>query len=358
MSEQHVAFCCGGEKGIRHLAVAVLSLHGTHSRPESLRFHIVWEGLSDTALEDLKQGWAAFSEQVSFYQAGDYLQEQAKGPQAGYWFRTYLGDILPSEIDRVLYLDYDILVLRDVSPMWDFDISNHAAAVVWDSASSRLDFPGQLAREAREMGADFNPNQPCFNSGVLFINLNRWRELSVGKTLAGRFGRFRQHYKSFHDQNELNILLQSEILPLPPSWNLQEDLWRYTNWSYELYEDLGPPKEYFNPYIRHFTGGEKADGRWRRASSKDLYYKYIDMTPWKGYRSEADRSRLNRLIAEFLDFHYLVCRGLLQNSLESYLPEMARLVCSNPLLPLMYTVIPVYRVVRRLARKIQGLPDL
>ena len=357
MSSHHVAFCCAGASGVRHLAVALLSLYTTYSQPEKLQFHVVWEDLSETDLEALRQSWATFSSQVTFYRASDYLGEQAKEPKAGYWFRTYLGDILSAEIERVLYLDYDVLVLRDTASIWDVDVSTYTAAVVWDSLSLNLDSSGLLAKEAQEMGATFDPDQRYFNSGVLLINLNRWRELDVGKTLAQRFGPFRPHYKLLHDQNELNILLQNDVLPLPPSWNFQDDIWRYTNWPYELYEGLGSPKDYFNPYIRHFTGKEKADGRWRRASLKTVYYTYLDRTPWMGYRSDVDRSRFHRLLSQFLDLHFLVCRGLIQNSLDSYLPEMARLIRANPILLLIYPIVPLYRTVRRIARKLQGISE-
>lgn len=349
----HVAFCCAGEKGLRHLAVALLSLYETYSQPEKLRFHIVWENLSGGELDALRQSWAAFSDQVLFYRASEHLGEQAKEPKAGYWFRTYLSDILSPDIDRVFYLDYDVLVLRDTVSIWDVDVSSHAAAVVWDSHSLNLDSSQGLAKEAQEMGAEFHPDRRYFNSGVLLINLDRWRELDVGKTLTARFGKFRPYYESLHDQNELNILLQNEVLPLSPSWNFQDDIWRYTSWPYELYEGLGSPKEYFRPRIRHFAGKEKVDGRWRRASYKTLYYTYLDRTPWAGYRSDIDRSRFHQLMAQFLDLHCLVCRGLLQNSLDSYLPEMARLIRANPILLLIYPAVPVYRTVHRLVRKLQ-----
>lgn len=353
MSVHHVAFCCAGAAGVRHLAVALLSLYCTHSEPEKLRFHIVWEDLSTDDLDRLRQSWAHFHDQLFFYRASQYLGEQAVVPRAGHWYRTYLGDILPASIERVFYLDYDILVLRDTAPIWNVDVSQHAAAVVWDTLSLELDSAGWLAKQARSWQAEFASDQRYFNSGVMMINLTRWRELDVGRVLAERFGKFRPGYQSLFDQNELNVLLQNDVLPLSPSWNFQDDVWLLTNWPYELYEGLGSPADYFRPVIRHFTGPEKADGRWRQASLKSVYYKYIDMTPWAGYRSEVDKSRLHQLLSQFLDLHYLVCRGVLQRSLEGYWADIARVIRANPLLLLVYPALPLYRAGRWLMQRLR-----
>jgi lipopolysaccharide biosynthesis glycosyltransferase len=348
MNEQHVAFCCSGDKGAKHLAVALLSLFETHDSPDKLRVHLVWESLSETALDALNESWQCYSTQISYYRASGWLGERALGPKSGYWFRTWLADILPEDIPFVLYLDYDVLVMRDVSPLWNLDMDNYGVAAVAEPANPRWGYAERLSFMARTMGAEFEKDDPYFNSGVLFINLKRWREMDVGHTLTERFGHYRPTYPEFHDQDELNILFRDELLLLPPCWNLIEEVWLYSLWPFHLYREFSPTSEHFKPYVRHFSGKEKVEGRWRRASYKEIYYGFLDRTAWTGWRSENDRTWVGRQLAQLLDLHYFVIRGVLQKTLPGHASRIGHLVLSNPLLPFFYLAVPLNRLWCRL----------
>ena len=48
------------------------------------------------------------------------------------YYRLFLSDILPSAIEKVLYLDGDIIVRHSLLPLWNADVSNYAAGTVMD----------------------------------------------------------------------------------------------------------------------------------------------------------------------------------------------------------------------------------
>lgn len=328
------------------LAVATRSLLETQHRPESIRVHILWEHLEESDLEKLTESWRPWLKQITFYQMSDQIGEKALDGSYGFWFRAWLHKVLPGTIERVLYLDYDILVLDDLTPLWELPLENRLVAAVPDPGSRLL---GQaLARYSRSLGLDFEEDSPYFNTGVMMINLKRWRELDIGSVLDSRFSDLRPHPSlegpAVYDQTELNLLYRDDFLAISPEWNLVEVPPKYSEWDLELYRDLADPTDYFQPKIIHFAGSNKAYDRWRRAGEKEIFYSVLDRTAWKGWRSSNDRSLVGRLLSQFLEFHYVVCRGIDQNAMPDYRARLWRLTQRNPILPLLYLVALLNRL--------------
>lgn len=355
MNRHHVAFCCSGESGLKYLSVAGLSLWSTHSQPHKLHLHLVWENIDEQELAKLRRSWSEYEGQFDFHRLSDHIGEEALDPGYGYWFRIWLAHILPQEIDRVLYLDYDMLVYQDVSPLWEVDLAGHAAGVVWDPAYRIYGLSRRLSAQAAEHGLEFGPDDPYFNSGFLLINLHWWRAADAAQTMTEAYKDHRDWFV-LHDQTELNLFLRGKVKPLSPRWNLLEPLRLYRDWDYEIYSEYDPG-DYFYPAIRHFSGEFKPDRKMVRSSEKSLFYAYLDRTEWAGWRSENDKTWLGRQVSQLLEFHYLICRGLLQGHIPDWSAKLGRLIRSNPLLPLFYAAVPFHRLRLNLRERLQALKE-
>ncbi len=66
------------------------------------------------------------------------------------WYRIFLPDLLP-EVDRILFLDADLLALDSLAPLWETDLSEHYLAAVTNVfQADHLFRPAQLGlRPAR-----------------------------------------------------------------------------------------------------------------------------------------------------------------------------------------------------------------
>ncbi len=89
-------------------------------------------------------------------------------------------DILP---DKLLYLDTDIMALKDISPLYNIDITKYDYAMARD-----------------QVGKYFFSNDYC-NSGVLLLNLKRLRE---NKILDKCYKKMMKSISSMPDQDALN----------------------------------------------------------------------------------------------------------------------------------------------------------
>lgn len=189
------------------------------------------------------------------------------------YFRLYIGELLPKTIDKVLYLDGDIIVRHSLLPLWSESLEGCPLAAVCDGYEGEIEFYNRLK---------YPPYLGYFNAGVLLINLKYWRENQVIKLfkdyMDGNFERIK-----FHDQDVLNAVFSEKKRRLPILFNLQDKFLykepKYDYWKYEE-EVLEARKD---PVVVHFTGCKP----WEKFQIyphpyRSLFYKYQDLTIWKG----------------------------------------------------------------------------
>lgn len=124
------------------------------------------------------------------------------------YYRILLSSLLDQSIEKVLYLDCDIIVLQDVAPVFDLEIDDYALAAVQD-----LTNPCDLQRMQMSI-----PYEECFFcSGVMLINLKYWREHHSEKKLLEYSKKKRVVF--LHDQDALNAVFYHAWFKLPPKWN-------------------------------------------------------------------------------------------------------------------------------------------
>ena len=86
------------------------------------------------------------------------------------YYRLFAPVLLPKDIDRVLYLDCDIIVDGDVSKMYFSEIKDISAIVTTDFMSIQAGNPKRLGYDERH---------GYFNSGMMLINIPYWREHDI-----------------------------------------------------------------------------------------------------------------------------------------------------------------------------------
>lgn len=221
-------------------------------------------------------------------------------------------------------------------------------AAVPDPLSLLEPLSRSLALSAPRLGLEFDSSDTYFNSGMLLIDLPKWRQENLVEKITANF------YEGFgnlhlHDQDSLNLLLRKRILELSPCWNLIEYARLYSDWPFQIYS--GDPNDYFQRKVRHFSGERKPDRPWVRLSDKVEFYKWLDETAWKGTRSNWDRGLRSLVFSRLLELHYLVCRGLQQKVLNSPWQRILGLLLEAPYLVPIYALLPLYRVLHSAKRK-------
>lgn len=202
------------------------------------------------------------------------------------WYRIYLPDLLP-ELDRVLYLDCDMLVVGDLTPLWRTGLDGHYLAAVSNVLErDARDWPRELGLER---AGDY------FNSGLLLLNLAALRRDGMPARLAA-FGRESGRRLRWPDQDALNALLARRRLPLHPRWNCQNSLFYYPEARRTFGADA-IAEAVSDPAILHFEGGGIVKP-WHYLSRHPYRARYLEhrrATPWPEVVPEG-RTALNRLL--------------------------------------------------------------
>ena len=203
----HVALA-GDRNILPGMAVAGRSALERSSGP--LVFEILGTGFTDADKKKLIASWKhANTAGVNFhdikqgdiknYRSTMYLKSKAA------YSRYYIGRI--PNVDRLVHIDTDIIVLRDIAEAGTMNLEGHTVAAVRD-ISVRLQ-PEQLRMTdvlGMKQSADY------FNSGFLIIDMKRWRALNAEKTLCdlsvSMFDRL-----DCQDQDALNIVFEDDLKP-------------------------------------------------------------------------------------------------------------------------------------------------
>lgn len=130
--------------------------------------------------------------------------------------RIGLADSLPETVNRLLYLDGDTLVLRDVLGLDNFPMNGNPIAAVIDSEIPNVSAKGGIGYAVGPEGLD--PAQAYFNSGVILMDLAAYRAGDFAqKSLA--FLRRYQAKLRFADQDALNAVIGGRFCALGSDWN-------------------------------------------------------------------------------------------------------------------------------------------
>ena len=191
------------------------------------------------------------------------------------YYRLLFAEILPDSINKVIYLDCDMIIMESISELWNTDISHYAIAAVTDMSESIHDF--------HRLG--YSQDLGYFNAGLLLINLAYWRERKA-KSLFWDLIKNNPERIKFHDQDVLNICFKGEKKMLPFKWNFQ-DGFIYKSELMELdeekyHQELVVARQ--NPVIIHYTSMAKPWHVECLNPYKKYFFKYLEQTQWKTYK--------------------------------------------------------------------------
>lgn len=194
--------------------------------------------------------------------------------------RLLLGELLPPNVNRTVYLDADTLVRHDLAELnrWPLRGVPVAAALDERARTAAAAFPDPAA-------VGLSAELPYFNSGVLVIDLDRWRAEKIGTRCLGLL-RDPPAAMPYADQGALNVVLAGCWAELPAGWNQQGHAYRYLSSRHSPHDRAAYRRLLVDPQIVHFTTGKKpwvsrATHPWTGA-----WYRVLDRTAFAGWRPE------------------------------------------------------------------------
>lgn len=200
------------------------------------------------------------------------------------YYRTIIPDLIPATVEKILYLDVDIIINDNIEKLLETDMGNMPLMAVKEAIPDfvpRLNIPAKY---------DY------FNTGVLLFNLTEWRKHNYCDQLANLIQN--DTSSAFRcDQDIMNVLFHRTISFLHPKWNFQS--WHYQLTQSELFERYSVEKDLLtsNPSIIHFTGPSKPWLFLCMHPYKPLFIKYLNKTRHGGFMEQGKiQLRIKKII--------------------------------------------------------------
>lgn len=241
--------------------------------------HIISAGLQ-ARTEEAINSFSTTQQMVVSYYALDKNWVDRNLPQltghisTATFFRCFMGDLLPTDIHRVLYLDCDLIITDHLDELWSFDLQGAVVGVVEDMWAL-------CGIEGERLG--YPTSYSYFNAGVLLIDMDKWREMDMTHLSLDYMSKYREVLR-FNDQDILNGLLYNHRKWLPVRYNMQDGFYRRRRRF--LPEHLIPEVDAClnRPAILHYTGAHKPWHFKCYHPLAHLYRQYLLGTPYAEYR--------------------------------------------------------------------------
>jgi lipopolysaccharide biosynthesis glycosyltransferase len=263
LNKVSVVFICDSHY-VMPTAVAVTSLICNKNPETYYDIYIVAADLSDKEIEKFHESRGSSADihiiKVSLKKF-EGLYKYGHLTHAAY-LKFDLPDLIFNQ-DKVLYLDSDIIIQKDLSDMFEINIKDYYAAVV---------------KDIKQIDNNLNIEN-YFNSGVMLLNLKLMRENNTASALLNIHKSLNK--LKFMDQDCYNILFDKKVKFLPVIYNCFYRLFVHHKDKYTLeyinkcfgtnYSSLNNIKK--DSYIIHLAGDDKP---WR-------YFDNILVREWDEY---------------------------------------------------------------------------
>ena len=201
------------------------------------------------------------------------------------FYRLKMGELLPNH-DRVLYLDCDTIVLKNIAPLWGTQLDGKIIAAVPDIIMKSFVNTGALSMKecgrlvAKEYLRDYlgmgDRYHEYFQAGVILFDLDLFRKLNISDAMAKDVSE-RRYW--FLDQDVFNRHFLGKVRLIEGRWNLvnmASITQQYLNaeWSKET------ERQKRDPAIIHYAGYQAKPWNDPMAPLAEYYWENLRKTPW------------------------------------------------------------------------------
>lgn len=233
----------------KYLRLAKYMLFSLHEHNGFLNVYLIHENVSDKSIEEfgkffddhnigelniIKFDSSTIDLPLKDDQITGHITKEA-------YFRLYAPFFLPDDMERILYLDCDIICVDDISDFYNMDFDGNVLA-----GGRNTDLDNSLYIDRLELPSDFI----YINSGVLLFNLKLYKETtsinSLNKFIADNYS-----ILDFQDQDVINKMFCGKMKYFPVYYNFQIGMLLY-NEGGKLIHYTGPIKPWYDDYNRPF----------------------------------------------------------------------------------------------------------
>ena len=254
--------CSADDKFIQHCCIMLTSVLINN---EDVDVYLLSEGISSESFDKISIEVARLNGRLHYILINNEVINKLPLPEfanlkhisKATYYRLFLSELLPNSLDKIIYLDCDVIVRSSLRELWNIDIKNYSIGAVYQMYEEIIN--------AKRLGYSYNYGY--FNAGVLVVNIQYWREHQISEKLI-RYVLENKNKIIYHDQDALNAVLHNTVLRLPCKWNMISFFFEEYVFSYVgligdvIVSDYSDYKESLqkdikNPFVIHYVSKPK-----------------------------------------------------------------------------------------------------
>ncbi|XP_059625806.1 probable galacturonosyltransferase-like 4 [Cornus florida] len=167
---------------LRGTIAAVLSILQHTTCPENIVFHFLWARFEPGIFSSIKTTFPYLNFKVYRFDANRVRGKISKSirqalDQPLNYARVYLPDIIPTDVNRVIYLDSDLVVVDDIAKLWEVNLGDKVLAAPEYCHANFTKYFTDAFWSDPGMAQTFRGRKPCyFNTGVMVVDVDKWRQ--------------------------------------------------------------------------------------------------------------------------------------------------------------------------------------
>ncbi|HEC8328285.1 lipopolysaccharide 3-alpha-galactosyltransferase [Providencia vermicola] len=186
------------------------------------------------------------------------------------YFRFIIADYFSNQLERMIYMDADIMCQGSLKPLLDIQFEqDEIAAVVperdkvwWQKRADALGIPSIASG--------------YFNAGFLVLNLVNWSKFDISTKAMELLSQETVKAKlSYLDQDILNMLLTEKVIYLDGKYNTQYSI------NYELQKGKKENPITSDTVLIHYIGPTKPWHEWANYPTAQPFIDAKNASPWK-----------------------------------------------------------------------------
>lgn len=289
-SPMHIVFSSDRNFG-RPTCITIASILANAASDDEFCFYVIDFGIDEKDKEDISDLQRIKPFKIEYLKLDDKMAAELKVNMNEYnakrcgGIATYARLFIPKllkHLDKVIYLDVDLLIRSSIRALWNVDLQEKYAGVVPDiGAYNNQDFC--KAKQRVLTHKQDNPGEKYFNAGVLVLNIKKMNEDNIYEksiAIANEFEKIRSQkakWLNLHDQDVLNNVFGDKVA--------------YLDYRYNYFMQNNPDGVK-DAVIVHFTGNNKPwcwNYRGNISALKE-YFAIMDLTNNRGYFDKLSES--------------------------------------------------------------------
>ncbi|WP_278846737.1 glycosyltransferase family 8 protein [Brachyspira pilosicoli] len=216
MQEYNICLCADNNV-VEYMSALIVSILRNSSQDEEFIFHIITSCISEenknyiNELKNIKNFQLKYYNPIHKEKFEKWYSE--KTPQkwpVEVFFKLDIPFIL-KDLDKVLYLDCDMIAVNNFKELFDINMDNYTVAAAKD----------KLISNSHLKKIKLNKSNGYFNSGLLLINIKNFNTLFPNDTFLEKIDKYLNNIKivEYPEQDIINIIFNNKIKPIDSKYN-------------------------------------------------------------------------------------------------------------------------------------------